>query len=212
MRRLNLALVIGVALVALLVTAHLDDGAPTMRVPAERSASLVAPLQAPVLDAEQVPALILPEGAYGEQEATTTTPPVASTAATTTAPPPPPTDPPTTTTEAPTTTVAPEPEPEHMTERNPGLESTTTMAQPAYGSGQCGGGYLPTCAIMMCESGGSLTAYNASSGASGKWQIIRSTWAGYGGYAEARDAPEEVQDARAAEIWNGGAGRGQWEC
>lgn len=80
-----------------------------------------------------------------------------------------------------------------------------------YGSGACGGD-LPPCSVMMCESGGSLTAQNPRSTASGKWQILDSTWGGYGGYAHASDAPEEVQDARAREIYAGGAGRSAWVC
>lgn len=77
-------------------------------------------------------------------------------------------------------------------------------------SGRCGGS-LPTCAVMACESGGDIRVRNhRGSSASGKWQIIKSTWDGYGGYAEARDAPEHVQDAKARELWAGGAGRGHW--
>jgi len=78
-------------------------------------------------------------------------------------------------------------------------------------SGACGGD-LPTCAIMMCESGGDIHAENPSSSASGKWQILSSTWGGFGGYRRAADAPEWVQDARARQIWAGGAGRSQWSC
>jgi len=66
---------------------------------------------------------------------------------------------------------------------------------------------------MYRESGGNLTVYNASgSGASGKWQIMPGTWGGYGGYANAADAPESVQDARAAQIWAGGAGCSAWSA
>ena len=79
------------------------------------------------------------------------------------------------------------------------------------GTGACGGD-LPPCSVMMCESGGSLTAQNPRSTASGKWQILDSTWNGYGGYASAADAPEAVQDARAREIYRGGAGRRAWVC
>lgn len=79
------------------------------------------------------------------------------------------------------------------------------------GSGACGGD-LPPCSVMVCESHGNLVAENPRSTASGKWQILDSTWAGYGGYARASDAPEDVQDARAREIYAGGAGRSQWVC
>lgn len=79
------------------------------------------------------------------------------------------------------------------------------------GTGRCGG-HLPPCSVMMCESGGNLRAENPSSSASGKWQIIDSTWGGYGGYSRASHAPESVQDERAAQIYAGGAGRSQWVC
>lgn len=80
-----------------------------------------------------------------------------------------------------------------------------------YGSGACGGS-LPSCAVLECESGGNLTAQNPRSTASGKWQILDSTWNGYGGYSSAADAPESVQDERAEQIYAGGAGRSQWVC
>jgi hypothetical protein len=71
-------------------------------------------------------------------------------------------------------------------------------------SGNCGGS-LPPCWIMMRESGGNIRAMNPS-GAAGKWQIMPGTWNGYGGYASAADAPEAVQDAKAATMapcnWN----------
>ena len=83
-------------------------------------------------------------------------------------------------------------------------------APAAPASARCGGS-LPTCGVMACESGGDIRVRNrAGSSASGKWQIIRSTWNGYGGYAEARDAPEHVQDAKARELWAGGAGASHW--
>lgn len=68
-----------------------------------------------------------------------------------------------------------------------------------YGTGACGGD-LPPCWVMMRESGGNIRAKNPSSSASGKWQILDSTWNGYGGYAHAMDAPEEVQDAKARSL------------
>lgn len=84
-------------------------------------------------------------------------------------------------------------------------------AAPAQSSGRCGGN-LPPCWVMQRESGGSLTAKNPSSSASGKWQFLDSTWAGYGGYAQAWQAPESVQDAKAAQLWAGGAGCGHWSA
>jgi len=80
-----------------------------------------------------------------------------------------------------------------------------------FGSGACGG-MLPPCYVMMRESGGSLTAQNPTSTASGKWQFLRGTWGGYGGYAEAWLAPESVQDARAAQLWAGGSGCSHWSA
>jgi hypothetical protein len=108
-------------------------------------------------------------------------------------PPPPPPPPPTTTT---TTTAPPAPAP-------------APAAEPS--SGRCGGD-LPPCYVMMRESGGSLTAQNPSSTASGKWQFLDSTWAGYGGYSSAWQAPESVQDAKARQLWAGGSGCGHWNA
>lgn len=79
------------------------------------------------------------------------------------------------------------------------------------GSGQCGGD-LPPCSVMKCESGGSLIITNPHSTASGKWQILDSTWNGFMGYARAKDAPEAVQDAKARQLYRNGAGRSQWVC
>lgn len=60
-------------------------------------------------------------------------------------------------------------------------------------SGRCGGA-LPPCWIMMRESRGLVHIHD------GKWQIIPSTWQNFGGYANAGDAPEAVQDAKAASM------------
>lgn len=109
----------------------------------------------------------------------------------------------TTTTAAPTTTVAP------PTTVAPA--PAAPVAAPAPASGRCGGD-LPPCWVMQRESGGNIHAQNPHSSASGKWQFIRSTWAGYGGYAEAHLAPESVQDAKARELWAGGSGCGHWSA
>lgn len=81
----------------------------------------------------------------------------------------------------------------------------------AYPSGLCGGD-LPPCYVMRRESGGNITAQNPSSTASGKWQFLDSTWAGYGGYAKARYAPEKTQDAKARQLWAGGRGCSHWSA
>lgn len=125
------------------------------------------------------------------------------------------------TTEAPTTTTEPEPEPTTTAYVAP---ATTVRVRPATTtsqylqpeattySGACGGS-LPPCYVMTRESRGSLTVYNyEGSGASGKWQIMPGTWNNYGGYANAADAPESVQDAKARELWAGGAGCQHWSA
>ncbi|WP_022923655.1 transglycosylase family protein [Serinicoccus marinus] len=59
-------------------------------------------------------------------------------------------------------------------------------------------------AIKQCESGGSYTAQNPTSTASGAYQFLDSTWQGMdaaAGYARAVDAPESVQDAAAIELY-----------
>lgn len=43
--------------------------------------------------------------------------------------------------------------------------------------------------------------------------ITDGTWAGYGGYERAMDAPADVQHAKAAELYQGGFGASHWvEC
>lgn len=81
----------------------------------------------------------------------------------------------------------------------------------AAATGRCGGD-LPPCYVMRRESGGNIRAKNPRSSASGKWQFIDSTWAGFGGYAHASDAPESVQDALARRLWAGGAGCSHWSA
>jgi hypothetical protein len=81
--------------------------------------------------------------------------------------------------------------------------------------GACIAANMP-CAIpaYICtrESGMNINAKNPSSTASGKYQFLDTTWNGYGGYTHASDAPESVQDQKAQEVWNNGAGAGNWAC
>ena len=121
----------------------------------------------------------------------------------------------TTTTVAPTTTAAPVTAPP-VTEppvTAPPVTAPPVTAPPApvdtSVQGACGGN-LPPCCVMMRESHGNTTVVNQSSGASGKWQFMTATWAGFGGYATAAQAPESVQDAKAAQLWAGGSGAGHW--
>lgn len=72
------------------------------------------------------------------------------------------------------------------------------------------GGTLPTCHVLACESHGNPTAQNPRSSASGLWQILDSTWAGFGGFARAMFAPVDVQNAKARLLWAGGAGSSHW--
>ena len=72
----------------------------------------------------------------------------------------------------------------------------TTVARPARPPLPAGGALLAR--IRWCESRNNYTAYNPRSGASGAYQYLKSTWAGYKGYSEARFAPPAIQDERAA--------------
>lgn len=81
--------------------------------------------------------------------------------------------------------------------------------QQATGTGGCasGGGSLDAVPayVVQRESGGNYCAANPS-GACGAYQIMPETWAGFGGYASACDAPPAVQDEKARTMapcnWN----------
>ena len=91
------------------------------------------------------------------------------------------------------------------------IKAPTQRTQPpaVQSSGACGGD-LPPCFVVQRESRGNIRAENPTSTASGKWQFVDGTWNNYGGYHHASDAPESVQDARAREVWAGGAGASAW--
>lgn len=91
------------------------------------------------------------------------------------------------------------------------------------------GGDLPPCWVLNRESRGNPTAVNPrgcsahiTGGCGGLWQFDPRTWVGcwcpswrsmtYRGYARAEHAPAEVQNARAREVWRGGAGCGNWDA
>lgn len=82
----------------------------------------------------------------------------------------------------------------------------------------CGGGTRSAipCYIVACESGYSYTARNPASTAGGKYQVIDSTWAAYGGrpYTDSHPAavaPPVEQDRVAAAIW-ADVGASAWAC
>lgn len=132
---------------------------------------------------------------------------------------------PTTTTVAPTTTTHTHP-PRARTA--PTVRASRPAPAPAViGTGACGGS-LPPCSVMQRESGGNIRAINRTGcggrGCYGKWQFdpvtfipgcTVSKWNArtcgtYQGHQFASDAPEEVQDARARELWAGGRGCSHW--
>jgi septal ring factor EnvC (AmiA/AmiB activator) len=89
-----------------------------------------------------------------------------------------------------------------------GGSGAPTPAGPSYGAG---GGWSIPYSVVQCESGGQNLTPN-SAGASGYYQILPSTWNGYGGYGQAYQAPKSLQDQRAAQLWNRGAGSSNWVC
>ncbi len=91
--------------------------------------------------------------------------------------------------------------------------SASSGSGPGVGSalGPSGGWAIPY-PIVLCESGGQNLPPN-SAGASGYYQIIPSTWAGFGGTGPAAYlASKAEQDAVASRIYNGGAGVSNWDC
>ena len=87
-----------------------------------------------------------------------------------------------------------------------GSGSTPTAVGPA----PSGGWTIPQ-QVVQCESGGQNLTPNGA-GASGSYQFMPGTWNNYGGYGQAYQAPKSLQDQRAQQLWNGGAGASNWVC
>ncbi|HVE68058.1 MAG TPA: transglycosylase family protein, partial [Solirubrobacteraceae bacterium] len=89
------------------------------------------------------------------------------------------------------------------------LQGEDSASMSHYGPG---GPWAIPWAIVQCESGGYNHPPNWA-GASGYYQIIPSTWSGFGGRGPAAYlAPKSEQDRVAARIWRGGAGAHNWDC
>jgi hypothetical protein len=73
--------------------------------------------------------------------------------------------------------------------------------EQAVNYGADNGSYSIPSEIVMRESGGNYGSCNEGSGACGAYQVMPSTWGGYGGYGSACDAPPSVQDQWAAEAY-----------
>ena len=82
---------------------------------------------------------------------------------------------------------------------NAGRHGSTRRSSGGGGGGTCSGS-IPG-HIIYRESKCDPLAVNSRSGAAGKYQVLASTWDGYGGYATANLAPEAVKDAWAAEAY-----------
>ena len=75
--------------------------------------------------------------------------------------------------------------------------AAAAAARPRRSSGSGG---CSEAQIIQRESRGDPRAVNGSSGAGGLYQILPSTWAGRGGYANAADAPVEMQQQAYVEV------------
>ena len=112
------------------------------------------------------------------------------------------------------------------------LEAFLASIAPRVSSGGGGGGGYPrgcvggesacipttpgTCvlpAYICARESSAINKWNyGGSGASGKYQAMKSTWGGYAGYENAADAPEAIQDLWAQELWNNGRGCSHWSA
>jgi hypothetical protein len=126
---------------------------------------------------------------------------------------------PTTTTTAPPPTTTP---PARVRRAQPvhQVHTASTTGWPC-------GGDLPPCWVLHRETPqGDPAVWNGGchapvgydgpgpcgSTASGLWQFLRSTWARFRGYVNAADAPPEVQNEKARQLWAGGRGCSHWSA
>jgi peptidoglycan hydrolase-like protein with peptidoglycan-binding domain len=93
----------------------------------------------------------------------------------------------------------------------PPVTPTTSSTSTTTTTTTSSGGYSIPASIVQCESGGSYSAVNPSSGAGGAYQILPSTWQAYGGQGLPQDAPAAEQDRIAAEIY-ARQGGSAWSC
>lgn len=87
-------------------------------------------------------------------------------------------------------------------------EASTPTADDEYAS-EC---WAIPAYVVARESGCQNVPNEQGSGCDGYYQICAATWDGYGGYDDALSAPKEVQDAKAAELWDGGNGCRHWDA
>jgi len=100
----------------------------------------------------------------------------------------------------------------HLEHELADLQAQQQQAANDFSGGASNGPWAIPWAIVQCESGGQNLPPN-SAGASGYYQIIPSTWSGFGGTGPAAYlASKAEQDAVATRIWNGGAGASNWVC
>lgn len=84
------------------------------------------------------------------------------------------------------------------------VAAPVAAAPASYAASYSGGssGALPSC-TWVPESGGNWSAYNASSGAGGRYQILPSTWQAYGGTGSPQTASPAEQTTVAQRVYAG---------